>query len=60
MQLDNEIIEPPARFCSKECREEYRSDRIAGIALPQYDGMFGHKTVCAQKNLCTFCLEGIT
>lgn len=55
--------EPPARFCSRECREEYRNDRMSGIPLSTttINGQaVSHKQMCAKMELCAYCLSKLT
>jgi len=52
--------DPPAHFCGRECRNSYREERISGVPLPNVSvngQVVSHKTMCAQLNLCAYCLS---
>lgn len=48
--------DPPAKFCSVDCRLNYREDRIQGKQLPVHDPVISYKQLCANNGLCAYCL----
>jgi hypothetical protein len=52
------VEDPPARFCARACRDNYREERMNGLELPRcsLDGKeVSYKFMCAQLNLCANC-----